>query len=303
MKPDPRVGEMDCPAPLTMVQAAKCLEQIYEDKFFALVDTWDPHEPWDPPSYYTRHYLPDYAGERVHPPYGDCKKHGMTDRDIAVARALYSGELELVDRWIGHLLDQVAYLGIEDSTAIIFASDHGFLLGGHGMMGKMVRRAPGEATWMRSPLYEEIARVPLLIHVPGAKPGRTGKLACALDIAPTICDMAGLPRQPEMQGHSLLPGVLGQKFEGRDHVLTALPLGRNSLFRAVKGKTIPEWAKDFDAATWGQFFLKFLLGNPHVTAVIPGTGNPEHMIDNLGAGRGRMPDAQQREKMAAVLHA
>ena len=91
-------------------------------------------------------------------------------------------------------------------------------------MGKMVRRAPGEATWMRSPLYEEIAKVPLLIHVPGAKPGRTSKLACALDLAPTICDMAGLPRQAEMQGLSLLPGVLGQAFEGRDHVLTALPL-------------------------------------------------------------------------------
>ena len=45
-------------------------------------------------------------------------------------------------------------------------------------------------------------------------------------------------------------------------VLTALPLGRTSLFRAVKGKTLPDWAKDFDAATWGQFFLKFLLGNP-----------------------------------------
>jgi aryl-alcohol dehydrogenase-like predicted oxidoreductase len=84
-------------------------------------------------------------------------------------------------------------------------------------------------------------------------------------------------------------------------VLTALPLGRTSLFRAVKGKTLPDWAKDFDAATWGQFFLKFLLGNPHVTAVIPGTGNAEHMIDNLSAGRGRLPDAQQREKMAALL--
>ena len=224
VKPDPRTGEMDCPAPLTMVQAAKCLEEIYQDKFFALVDTWDPHEPWDPPAYYVRHYLPDYNGERVHPPYGDCKKHGMTDRDIAVARALYSGELELVDRWIGHLLDQLAYLGIEDSTAIIFVSDHGFLLGEHGLMGKMVRRAPGEATWMRSPLYEEIAKVPLLIHVPGAKPGRTSKLACALDLAPTICDMAGLPRQAEMQGLSLLPAVNNQAFEGRDHVLTALPL-------------------------------------------------------------------------------
>jgi aryl-alcohol dehydrogenase-like predicted oxidoreductase len=84
-------------------------------------------------------------------------------------------------------------------------------------------------------------------------------------------------------------------------VLTALPFGRTSLFRAVQGKTLPDWAKDFDAATWGQFFLKFLLGNKHVTAVIPGTGNADHMIDNLGAARGRLPDAQQRERMAALL--
>ena len=84
-------------------------------------------------------------------------------------------------------------------------------------------------------------------------------------------------------------------------VLTALPLGRKSLFAAVRGKTLPEWAKDFDAATWGQFFLKFLLGNPAVTAVIPGTGNAEHMTDNLGAASGRLPDAATREKMAALL--
>ena len=84
-------------------------------------------------------------------------------------------------------------------------------------------------------------------------------------------------------------------------LLTALPLGRKSLFAAVRGKTLPDWAKDFDAATWGQFFLKFLLGNPAVTAVIPGTGNPEHMTDNLGAASGRLPDAQTREKMAALL--
>ena len=84
-------------------------------------------------------------------------------------------------------------------------------------------------------------------------------------------------------------------------VLTAMPFGKTSLFRAVKGKSLPDWAKDFDAATWGQFFLKFLLGNKQVTAVISGTGNADHMIDNLGAARGRLPDAQQRERMAALL--
>jgi diketogulonate reductase-like aldo/keto reductase len=78
------------------------------------------------------------------------------------------------------------------------------------------------------------------------------------------------------------------------------PGGRN-LFGAVKGKTLPEWARDFDAASWGQFFLKYVLGNGAVTVVIPGTGNPEHMADNLGAGRGRLPDAAQRQQMVRFL--
>jgi aryl-alcohol dehydrogenase-like predicted oxidoreductase len=86
-------------------------------------------------------------------------------------------------------------------------------------------------------------------------------------------------------------------------VLTALPFGRNSLFRAVQGKELPEWAKDFDAASWGQFFLKYLIGNPAVTAVIPGTTKADHMGDNLAAGRGRLPDETQRKKMVQFFEA
>ena len=104
-----------------------------------------------------------------------------------------------------------------------------------------------------------------------------------------------------MDNRAAEKAVIPAAAEAGAAVLTALPLGRTSLFRAVKGKTLPEWAKDFDAATWGQFFLKFLLGNTAVTAVIPGTGNAEHMTDNLGAATGRLPDAAMREKMAAVL--
>jgi aryl-alcohol dehydrogenase-like predicted oxidoreductase len=80
-------------------------------------------------------------------------------------------------------------------------------------------------------------------------------------------------------------------------VLTAMPLGRGSVFRAVRQRPLPEWAKEFGAATWGQFFIKYLLGHPAVTAVIPGTSNPAHMDDNLAAGRGRPPDAAERRKM------
>ncbi|MFI4986648.1 MAG: aldo/keto reductase [Alphaproteobacteria bacterium] len=84
-------------------------------------------------------------------------------------------------------------------------------------------------------------------------------------------------------------------------VLTALPFGRGRLFRAVRGKALPEWAKEFDAASWAQFFLKFLLGNAAVTAVIPGTADAGHMSDNLGAMRGRLPDAAQRQRMIEFL--
>ena len=80
-------------------------------------------------------------------------------------------------------------------------------------------------------------------------------------------------------------------------VLTALPYGRSSVFAAVRGKNVPEWAHEFDATTWPQFFLKFLLGHEAVTAVIPGTTNPAHLADNVSAGRGRFPDAKQRRAM------
>jgi aryl-alcohol dehydrogenase-like predicted oxidoreductase len=86
-------------------------------------------------------------------------------------------------------------------------------------------------------------------------------------------------------------------------VLTALPFGRSSVFSAVRGKSVPEWAREFDATTWPQFFLKFLLGHEAVTAVIPGTTNPAHLADNISAGRGRFPDAGQRKAMVQFFDA
>jgi aryl-alcohol dehydrogenase-like predicted oxidoreductase len=80
-------------------------------------------------------------------------------------------------------------------------------------------------------------------------------------------------------------------------VLTAVPFGRGRMFREVRQRPLPDWAAAFGAATWGQFFIKYLLGHPAVTAVIPGTTNPAHMEDNLAAGRGRPPDATERRKM------
>lgn len=90
--------------------------------------------------------------------------------------------------------------------------------------------------------------------------------------------------------------------DNKSGVLTALPFGRGHLFRAVRGKMLPDWASEF-AANWAQFFLKYLLGDPRVTAVIPGTSNPAHMTDNLGAMRGPLPDAHQRRRMVEYIEA
>ena len=94
--------------------------------------------------------------------------------------------------------------------------------------------------------------------------------------------------------------ILPLAAEVKAGVLTALPFGRGRLFRAVRGKEIPDWAKGF-AGSWAQFFLKYLLADERVTAVIPGTSNPAHMADNLGAMRGRLPDPDQRKRMVTFV--
>ncbi len=80
-------------------------------------------------------------------------------------------------------------------------------------------------------------------------------------------------------------------------VIINQPYEGGSLFRSVRGKELPEYAKEFDCNSWGQFFLKFILSHPAVTCVIPGTDNPSHMIDNMGAGFGKLPDQEMRKKM------
>jgi aryl-alcohol dehydrogenase-like predicted oxidoreductase len=94
--------------------------------------------------------------------------------------------------------------------------------------------------------------------------------------------------------------ILPLAAEVKAGVLTALPFGRNRLFRAVRGKELPDWSKGF-ASSWAQFFLKYLLSDERVTAVIPGTGDPAHMVDNLGAMRGRLPNPDERKQMVAFV--
>jgi aryl-alcohol dehydrogenase-like predicted oxidoreductase len=84
-------------------------------------------------------------------------------------------------------------------------------------------------------------------------------------------------------------------------VLVNRPLGQGRMFGRTKGKPLPDWAREIDCANWAQFFLKFILGHPAVTCVIPGTRNAQHLAQNLGAARGRLPDAAMRLRMAKVF--
>ena len=73
------------------------------------------------------------------------------------------------------------------------------------------------------------------------------------------------------------------------------------LFAQVRGKPLPDWAAEFDCTSWGQFFLKYVISHPAVTCVIPATSKVKHLVDNMGAGRGRLPDAAMRARMVAYF--
>ena len=80
-------------------------------------------------------------------------------------------------------------------------------------------------------------------------------------------------------------------------VLVNRPFERGGTFSQVRDLDLPGWARELDIASWGQYFLKWVVSHPAVTCVIPGTSKPKHMLDNAGAGFGRLPDPAQRERM------
>ncbi len=84
-------------------------------------------------------------------------------------------------------------------------------------------------------------------------------------------------------------------------VLVYLPFGRSRMWSRIGDRELPDWASEFDAHTWAQFMLKFVIAHPAVTVAAPGTGDPEHMIDNLGGGRGRLPTADHLRRMTALV--
>ncbi|MFP5506364.1 MAG: aldo/keto reductase [Gammaproteobacteria bacterium] len=80
-------------------------------------------------------------------------------------------------------------------------------------------------------------------------------------------------------------------------VIANRPFRRGALFGQVQGRALPDWAAEFDCANWAQFLLKFIVSHPAVTCAIPATSKPAHMLENMGAAYGRLPDAQLRQRM------
>jgi arylsulfatase len=186
------------------------------------VNVFAPHHPFNPPREYLERYLdhlddiplPNYLERELDEmPEFQTKDHrgaydmpgnypftDFTDRDHRVVRAAYWAMIDHVDHQFGRLLDYLEQSGQLVDTLILFTSDHGENLGDHGM-------------YLKGPyFYENNVRVPLIIAWPGTIPGgRTSDALVELtDLAPTLCQAAGLPPEPGMQGASLLPLLLGE---------------------------------------------------------------------------------------------
>ncbi|MFC1735744.1 sulfatase [Candidatus Hydrogenedentota bacterium] len=192
-----RKTETDWASPRTMMAATEWLEMNYKAKdFFLWVDCFDPHEPWDPPEWFTRHYYPDYKGiEYVYPKAGKASVYSKSE--LKWFRARYAGKVTLVDKWIGFALRKLEDLGLDKTTMILLTSDHGTYLGDHN---RIVKACGGKEMWS---LLNEVGHIPLMVRPPaGVKQKRVSKLVQPFDLMPTVLDMCGVKAPAGVQGKS-----------------------------------------------------------------------------------------------------
>jgi arylsulfatase A-like enzyme len=165
--------------------------------FFLGVDAFDPHEAWNVPTMFKLRFKDHRGVEPILPfktPYSKVKDLEVTEEQIERVRELYAGELTYIDAWIGRLLNLLDDLGLADKTVVYYLSDHGILLGEHGLMGKA-----------NSMLGKEIHSVPYMIrHPEGKRAGETSDyFASTHDVAPTILSFQGLTVPGRMDGEDL----------------------------------------------------------------------------------------------------
>ncbi len=172
--------------------AEKWLERNarYYENFYLYIDSFDPHEPWDPPRDYREMYDPGYDGrDLILPQQG--KLEGITEAELKHIKALYAGEVSMVDRWFGHFMEKFYNMGLDQDTAVVVVSDHGHPLGEHGL----IRKTPPALRW-------NLLDTVMLMSLPKKKFSgkRIESIVHEYDIAPTLLSLTGIEKPGSMNG-------------------------------------------------------------------------------------------------------
>jgi choline-sulfatase len=198
-------------------RAAEWIDDIPDDfPWHLFVSFVGPHDPFDPPTEYASRYRDADMPRAVSsapdgkPAYVRRRQVDMTGDEVDVARRQYCAASELIDDQIGGILAALERRGMADNTVVLFASDHGEMLGDHGL-------------WTKSVPYEAALRVPLVVAGPGIDGGRTSNALIELiDINPTICELAGLTTQNGIDARSIAPILNGRQADHRTETVSAL---------------------------------------------------------------------------------
>ena len=208
-----REHEEDWFAPRVFTKGMEVLGVPEQNRpFFLVVDGYDPHEPWDPPEDYVTLYDVPYVDYEGPEPMTSSSgpSDWLSERQLERMRALYAGEVTMMDRWLGRFLDRMYELGLFEDTLLVLLSDHGHAFGEHGFAGKV----PGA-------LYPELTDIVFMIRPPGAEGGggRTSDVfASTHDVAPTILGFLGIEPPSPMQGRDLSVLLGGGEPEPRPHL-------------------------------------------------------------------------------------
>ena len=191
-------------------------------RLFAWIDSFDPHEPWDPPSGFDTYTDPDYRGKRLILPMGGQAKDWATEEEIRHIQGLYAGEAAFVDHCLGRLFQALQELGYYDDSVIVLLADHGHPLGDHGKFLKGTDR-----------LYNELLKVPFMVRLPGGEGARrTQSMVQFHDVLPTLLDLLGLARNTEsLHGKSFLPVLRGDGDTHRESIITGFHEGAERCIR------------------------------------------------------------------------
>jgi arylsulfatase A-like enzyme len=182
-------------------------ENINNQPFFLWVDSFDPHEPWDPPTKYADYYCPDYDGIDYidgRPPLD------ISPETLERVKALYFGEVTLVDKWVGYFLDRIEDLGLIDDTVVTVLSDHGTQLLDHGRFGKDMNEL--------HPFNTQI--VWYIRHPKGPLGRQVPSFVQSHDFLPTVLHLLDVPYS-NVNGKNVWPLVTREVKEIRDHVVIA----------------------------------------------------------------------------------